>query len=96
MSEWRGLANPDWHDDPDGNEYEAWCCGCSRMCYSDRACYCCLTSEVERLERAEAAIARVLELCDQRDAEVAASDPLFGPPLTLTVAEVRRALGGAE
>ena len=45
-----------------------------------------------RAEKAEAAIQRVRELCDNKQREVEESDPLFGPPLTLTVPDVLRAL----
>ena len=46
---------------------------------------------------AEAAIQRVRDLCEDKTREVAASDPLFGPPLTLYVDDILRALnGGAE
>ena len=50
-----------------------------------------------RAERAEAAIQRVRELCEAKTQEVAASDPLFGPPCALYVDDILRALdGGAE
>lgn len=51
MSKWRGLHSPNLHDDPDGDEREAWCCECDRTCYSDRYCYCCLATEAERQRR---------------------------------------------
>lgn len=43
---------------------------------------------------AEAAIARVRELCEDKTREVAASDPLFGPPCALYVDDILRALEG--
>ena len=44
-----------------------------------------------------AAIQRVRDLCEDKTREVTASDPLFGPPLTLYVDDILRALnGGAE
>lgn len=45
-------------------------------------------------EKAEAAIARVRELCEAKTQEVAASDPLFGPPCALYVDDILRALDG--
>ena len=61
MSEWRGLANPERHA-PTSVTDMAWCNVCDGPCYSPEACCCCLAAEVKRLERAEAAIARVREL----------------------------------
>ena len=61
MSAWRGLANPERHA-PTSVTDMAWCNVCDGPCYSPEACCCCLAAEVERLERAEAAIARVREL----------------------------------
>ena len=60
MSEWRGLANPERHA-PTSVTDMAWCNVCDGPCYSPEACCCCLAAEVKRLERAEAAIARVRE-----------------------------------
>ena len=48
----------------------------------------------ERALRAEAAIERVRELCEDKSREVAMSDPLFGPPSTLAVTDILRALDG--
>ena len=42
----------------------------------------------------EAAIQRVRELCEAKTQEVAASDPLFGPPRALYVDDILRALDG--
>ena len=61
MSAWRGLANPERHA-PTSVTDMAWCNVCDGPCYSPEACCCCLAAEVKRLERAEAAIARVREL----------------------------------
>lgn len=62
MSEWRGLANPERHA-PTSVTDMAWCNVCDGPCYSPEACCCCLAAEVKRLERAEAAIARVRDVC---------------------------------
>lgn len=51
-----------------------------------------LDTAIERL----AVIQRVRELCDAKTQEVAASDPLFGPPWALYVDDILRALDGAE
>ena len=64
MSEWRGLANPERHA-PTSVTDMAWCNVCDGPCYSPEACCCCLAAEVKRLERAEAAIARVREVADR-------------------------------
>ena len=45
---------------------------------------------------AEAAIKRVRDMCADKWREVEESDPLFGPPLTLTVPDVLRALEEAD
>lgn len=95
MSEWRGLANPERHA-PTSVTDMAWCNVCDGPCYSTEACCCCLAAEVKRLERAEAAIARVRDMCADKWREVEESDPLFGPPLTLTVPDVLRALEEAD
>ena len=49
-----------------------------------------------RMLAAEAQVRAVRELCTDKRREVEESDPLFGPPLTLTVPDVLRALDGAE
>ena len=46
----------------------------------------------DRAEQAEAAIARVREVCDQRDAEVADMDAFYRQVVLVSVDEVRRAL----
>jgi len=51
-----------------------------------------LWSEIAAM--AEAQVQAVRELCDNKQREVEESDPLFGPPLTLTVPDVLRALNG--
>ena len=71
MSEWRGLHNPERHGI---NRSGVTACiseldGCGCHCYADQLCPCCLESEVEaltaRAEKAEAALARVREACDE-------------------------------
>lgn len=62
MSEqWQGLHNPNQHK---RYKDECRCVGCGdyEWCASEYPCRCCLAAEVKRLERAEAAIARVREL----------------------------------
>lgn len=50
----------------------------------------------KKLADREAAIKRVRELCDQRDAEVADMDAFYRQVVLVSVDEVRRALDGAE
>lgn len=44
MNEWRGLHNPDYHED-----VPEYCLGCNDNCSSGGPCPCCLKAEVERL-----------------------------------------------
>ena len=86
MSEWRGLANPERHA-PTSVTDMAWCNVCDGPCYSPEACCCCLAAEVKRLERAEAAIARVRE-------EVGTWPVALDKTVAACADSVRRALDG--
>ena len=86
MSEWRGLANPERHA-PTSVTDMAWCNVCDGPCYSPEACCCCLAAEVKRLERAEAAIARVRE-------EVGTWPVALDKTVAACADSVRRALEG--
>jgi len=50
--------------------------------------------QAEALKSTREQIQRVRELCKDKSREVAMSDPLFGPPSTLAVTDILRALDG--
>ena len=54
------------------------------------------TGTLRRMEQQQAAIRRVRKLCKDKSREVAMSDPLFGPPSTLAVTDILRALDGPD
>ena len=85
-SEWMGLHNPERHA-PTSVTDMAWCNVCDGPCYSPEACCCCLAAEVKRLERAEAAIARVRELHGRHDPNCPYGEDCAGAGLCLACRE---------
>ena len=85
MSAWRGLRNPTRHRDDSGIGAWSSCIyawgGCGEGCFPEKPCRCCLVASLQA----------VRDLCDERERD---GGQYLGPD-TLTVAEVRAAMGGA-
>ena len=97
MSEWRGLHNPERHDEMPLGIYGCWYCARNgdphEDCTAEYPCYCCLAAEVEALR---AQVQRVREVCD--DAPLAwQEEPGDEPVACVYVPSILEALdGGSE
>jgi len=109
--QWMGLHNHDRHFYSPGYGDrcgKCWYCSPETPCYCCLAAEVEALREkvkqhevvfkvqAEALKSTREQVQRVREACEAKTQEVAASDPLFGPPCALYVDDILRALDGTD